>query len=347
MAVQTVGLGGDSEIDLSGWPRVVIGPRRVVPLCRLAELAPDMPKRFAEELPDALSRARACADVVALAPGVSPHGNRVLAELAERPCLLGNVARRLNRAQPDHLNWRELESDGKLVRHGLTLTDILHHEGRFQRFDGAPAEHCLRFWALLLETTVEEIVNGIYREFRRLVADTVLRAALPDACPWTDPGSGPLRQWLTEHFAGDDERSPLSLRLDLRVPLVGVGAPAPTLFPPLEKVCGCEVLVSEYSGVANAVGAIAGDVMLRETATIRMPDDGAFVCSWRGGSRRVTSLDEALSVCEQALGACLREQADANEVPYGAPAFSAAPSQAETREGALLLGVTLVGELRG
>jgi hypothetical protein len=347
MAVQTIGLGGDSEVDLANWPRVVIGPRRVVPLCRLAELAPDMPKRFVEEVPDSIARASGSVDVVALAPGVDPAGNRVLSQLAERPLLLGNLARRLNRAHPDHLNWRELESDGRLVRYGLTLTDILHHDGSFQRFDSAPVEQCLRLWALVLEASVEDLVGAIYHEFRRLVVDTVLRAALPESCPWAGPESLPLRQWLTGHFAGEDGRGPVSLRMDLGVPLVGVGAPTPTLFPQLGEVCGCEVLVSEYSGVANAVGAIAGDVMLRETAKIRMPDDGSFVCSWRGGSQRATRLDEALAICERALCGCLGEQAEANEIAYTEPAFSAAPSQAETREGSLLLGVTLVGELRG
>ena len=347
MAVQTVGLGGDSEVDLSAWPRVTIGPRRVVPLCRLAELEPTMPMRFVEELADSISRASASADVVALAKGASPSGNRVLAQLAERPLLLGALARRLNRAHPDHLHWRELESEGRLVRHGLTLTDLLHLQGVFSRFDVAPVQHCMKLWGLVLETPVEELVEAVLREFRRIVADTVLRAALPGSCPWGEAGSVPLRRWLTGHFAAGEQESPLALRMGLRVPLVGVGAPAPLLFPSLGPVCGCDILVSEYSGVANAVGAIAGDVLLRETASIRMPDDGAFVCSWRGGSQRAASLDDALAACEQALCACLREQAEANDIAYSEPAFGATPSQAETREGALLLGVTLVGELRG
>lgn len=347
MAVQTVGLGGDSEIDLSGWPRVSIGPRRVVPLCRLDELAPGFAARYVEDLPDAISRAVGSADVVALVAGTDATGNRVLNQLADGPLLLGTLARRLNRAQPDQLNWRELESEGRLLRHGLTLTDVLHVEGTFQRFSTAPARECMQLWALLLETSVEVLVQAVYQEFRRLVADTVLRAALPDDCPWPQAGSLPLRRWLTDHFAAGDSSLAVSLNLGLGMPLVGVGAPTPSLFPQLGRVFGCEVLVSEYAGVANAVGAIAGDVMLRETATIRMPDDGTFVCSWRGGSRRATNLDEALAACEKGLCQCLREQAEANEIAYSEPAFSAAPSQAETREGSLLLGVTLVGELRG
>jgi len=347
MAVQTVGLGGDSEIDLASWPKVTIGPRRVAPLCRLGELAPDLPARFVEALPDAIARASGSVDVVALAPGAVAAGNRILSQLVDGPLLLGTLARRLNRAQPSQLNWQELESEGKLVRHGLTLTDILHVEGTFQRFDAKPAQECLKLWSLLLEASVDEIIAAIYQEFRRMVVDTVLRAALPGSCPWEGAGSAPLRRWLTDHFAGTDSSLPVALQLGLKMPLVGVGAPAPALFPQLGRILGCEILVSEYSGVANAIGAIAGDVMIRETASIRMPDDGAFVCSWRGGSRRATSLDEALAACEAALCQRLRQQAEANDIAYTEPAFSAAPSQAETREGSLLLGVTLVAELRG
>jgi hypothetical protein len=107
----------------------------------------------------------------------------------------------------------------------------------------------------------------------------------------------------------------------LRVPLIGVGAPMGAFFPVLWQNLDTKVVVGALSPVANAVGAIAGDVMLRETARVRIRDDGVFACSWRGGSARAADLSEALGNCIQALTGIVRREAEANRVPFTEPAF--------------------------
>jgi hypothetical protein len=133
----------------------------------------------------------------------------------------------------------------------------------------------------------------------------------------------------------------------LQVPLVGVGAPVSALFPELEHNLHTKVIFGDLSPVANAVGAIAGDVMLREIATVRVRDDGVFVCSWRGGSSRAADLGTALNHCTTALTEVLRCEATANRIPFSDPAFALLRHEAKTRDGALFLGVTLRGEVCG
>jgi N-methylhydantoinase A/oxoprolinase/acetone carboxylase beta subunit len=345
MDVQTIGLGGDSEIDLSEWPVVRLGPRRIIPVCRLAESQP----RFAAQLPDLLrdvvSRQRNATDIVALAPGADPAADRILTQITDGPVLLGTLAHRLNRPSPDYLPWHALESRGWLRRYGLTLTDILHLQGLFNAFDGTLSARILDHWCVLLEVTREEIVERILHEFRRLVIDTVLRVALPAHNPW--PAGGELRRWLTARMADRDPQGDARISAKLQVPLIGVGAPVGVLFPELAQHLGTKVILGELSPVANAVGAIAGDVMLREIAVVRIRDDGVFVCSWRGGSSRAADLGEALNRCTEALTAVLRREAEANRIPFAPPAFSLVRQEATTRDGALFLGVTLRAELRG
>lgn len=345
MAVQTIGLGGDSEIDLSGWPAVRLGPRRVIPICRLAETEPRCAQRLPDLLRDVLSRTRHATDVVALTRHADPATDRILAQLTDGPLLLSTLAQRLNRPAADYLPWQALEDHGRLRRYGLTLTDVLHAQGHFNAFDGALSQAVLGHWAMLLEASREEILEAILHEFRRLVLDTVLSVGLPPRSPWSNGGD--LRHWLTSRMADREPEGEALLECRMRVPLVGVGAPVGALFPSLSQHLGTDVILGDLSPVANAVGAIAGDVMLREIAAVRIRDDGVFVCSWRGGADRVADLGTALDRCTNALGDILRREAAANRIAFTEPAFTLVRQEARTRDGALFLGVTLRAELRG
>lgn len=347
MAVHTIGLGGDSEIDLSHWPEVSIGPRRVIPLCRLSEVCPDfLPETLEEQFREAIGPVANCLDIVTVSntnPRVPP---RILQHLQDGPLVLGVLARRMNRAFPAHIDWHELETSGQILRFGLTLTDILHLEGRFLRFDVRPPEICLKYWSALHETPVAELIAGIHHQFRATFSEALISAVLPNPGPWHDRDA--LRTWLVKHIAEDEQSAAMRLfNVRLPAPVIGVGAPAAALMPQLKASVGQDILLSEFAGVANAIGAIAGDVLVHETATIRMPDDGSLVCSWRGGTCRATDMNEALTACEQALDALMRREAAANDVPYSPPCFSASVQRGKTRDGPVVLGVAVTAELKG
>ena len=350
MSVQTIGLGGDSEIDLSAWPSVSIGPRRVVPLCRVAERFPELPETMRTLDLDRVSPEPNCLDFVAPAPGVEPVG-RMLEHLRGGPRLLDDLASCMGRPGARHIPWQQVETEGKIWRYGLTLTDVLHAEGAFVAFDPYPAKRILECWSMLLDVDQQDVIDAIHHEFRRLAAGEILGALLPASCPWE--GDDALRTWLTAHLAASAPDGECSATGDvrfstrIRVPLIPVGAPTPTLFPGLRGVLNQEVLVSEYAAVANALGAIAGDVLLQEHARVRVTEDGALLCSWRGGNARAPNLTAALDFCERALVELVRREAEANQIAYSTPFFTVQQHQAETREGKVFFGVSLLAELRG
>lgn len=344
MDIHTIGLGGDSEIDLSGWPRVTIGPRRIIPICRLRAVYPAAADSLATLATELVTVESCNLDIVALTPGTTAAGG-LLAFLANGPLRLEQLARCVNRPSARFIPWREHEDAGRLQRYGLTLTDVLHVRGDFTAFDRAAAVTLLGAWATFLETDIRTLMDAIHLEFRRMVCEQLLFVALPDTCPWDSDEQ--LRVWLTAHLAGADTAGEADFRLNLHVPLIPVGAPTPSLFPQLEPVLNQKIRFSAYAGVANALGAIAGDVMLQESAEVRVTDEGGLLCSWRGGSQRAASLKQALDICEREVEALLRASAAANSVPWTDPVFRAIPHQAETRDGSLFLGITVRGSLRG
>lgn len=344
MAVRTIGLGGDSEIDLADWPRVRIGPRRITPICRMTTDHPDTIRELRDLRNRYLPRECNGLDFVARRAQTT-EGNRVLETVTETPRLLADIAHDLNRPAPRFLEWRELETTGRIQRYGLTLTDILHVQGKYDAFDREAAQLLFDAWVTVIEADPDEVIDGIHAEFRRMVTNEVLGVSLPTHCPWDD--STELREWLCRHLSADEDGGDTRLACRLGMPLVGVGAPASALFPQMRDTFGQDVLLPEHAGVANAVGAVAGNVMLRQEAKIRITEEGVFVCSWRGGNDRTYELEKALDLCAAALDRELRKDAEANGIPWHQPAINATERSATTRDGIILLGVDLEAELRG
>ncbi|MFT7533637.1 MAG: N-methylhydantoinase A/oxoprolinase/acetone carboxylase beta subunit, partial [Gammaproteobacteria bacterium] len=150
LSVYSIGLGGDSEVRYSGGEGIGIGPRRVVPLCLLAN-------QFPEVGPQLLAQTRM---------GSSPRLNRFAIKLYEDPALVNRLSgdsarvwKMLCNEQP--LNLESLtEKDpaaakalARLVRRGLAIysgftpTDAAHVLGISSHWDTEAAGHAATIWA--------------------------------------------------------------------------------------------------------------------------------------------------------------------------------------------------------
>jgi hypothetical protein len=61
------------------------------------------------------------------------------------------------------------------------------------------------------------------------------------------------------------------------------------------------MILPEHAGVANAIGAVAGQVSQRATGTISAPAEGRFVAHLAEGVQVFTSSEAALTALESAL----------------------------------------------
>jgi N-methylhydantoinase A/oxoprolinase/acetone carboxylase beta subunit len=64
--------------------------------------------------------------------------------------------------------------------------------------------------------------------------------------------------------------------MNLKRPLVGIGAPAATYYPEIARRLGTELIVPPHADVCNAVGAVAGGVLQRVEPLISQPIEGRF-----------------------------------------------------------------------
>ena len=66
----------------------------------------------------------------------------------------------------------------------------------------------------------------------------------------------------------DGQHELLGSRIHLKAPLVGIGAPAQAFLPRVAELLEAELVLPEHYAVANAVGTVVGNIMLRQEGDV-------------------------------------------------------------------------------
>jgi hypothetical protein len=93
-----------------------------------------------------------------------------------------------------------------------------------------------------------------------------------------------------------------SLQFAPEVPLVAVGAPAASYYPQVARGLGVQLVLPPFADVANAVGAVLGQVSQRVHITVSQPVQGVFRVFTHAGPRDFNTVASAISHA-QALAA--------------------------------------------
>jgi hypothetical protein len=64
---------------------------------------------------------------------------------------------------------------------------------------------------------------------------------------------------------------------------------------------GCEMILPEHAGVANAIGAVVGRVTMREAGTVTSPSEGKYRVHLLEGPQDFGDAESALGMLEEAL----------------------------------------------
>ena len=201
---------------------------------------------------------------------------------------------------PDSLN--RLIDEGVLIRCGVTPTDAMHVKGDYEGYVKEASLAGLTVMAEILGITTEEMADKIYEAVRRKLYCNVARIILCHKYPslkreemlhgMMQMIEGLYEQAVSTLSNGTTDFLNLSLTCD--VPLLGVGGPTGVFLKDVAALLGTEALLGTHSQVANALGAVAGNVEVGITMEIQPDADGMhFIVSGGGEIFTAEELEEA------------------------------------------------------
>ncbi|MBQ0105306.1 MAG: hypothetical protein KBT47_04625, partial [Armatimonadetes bacterium] len=318
--ISTTGLGGDSKIDFDRERNIILGPRRSLPLCYICHKYPYLAQRLEKMKNIRLNSDKNASllDILVLQNhklSLSSEEKTVSDALSDGPMFAVDLAQKLGLPSPEFLHTDRLEEKGIIKRATLTPTDIMAVEGMFDKWNLNASSLGLNVFSKLYGKDEKQTVKDVYREInRRLLKEIILRH-LNDKL-----GKASLSEedmFFIDKIL-DEDREGLSVRYRLDYPIVGIGAPTDTMIRFLEKYIDAEIINPEYAGVANAVGAVSGQVIVKENATIKAGEETNYKIWTRNRQEFASDLEEAT---EKAV-AILEKTATEKAVSAGASAPS-------------------------
>ncbi len=310
VAMRTTGLGGDSEVHvvegLAGGLR--LGPRRLMPISLAAAQFPDLvhealDRALAHDVP-AMDGGQFVIPMWAAMPGGLDKREAIMAaRLADGPLRLGAVVQ--SRMETPALG--RLIGRGLVMLAGVTPSDASHVLGRVAAWDTAAAEKALTLFARRRIGSGQRICDGAAVLARMIVdqltaqtVDCLLQAAFAeDSAEWDDP-AGLARHPLTMAGLGR-HRGVVNVQVSLGVPVIGLGASAAAYYGAVGDRLGTRMHVPDHADVANAIGAVVGQVAMLASGTVTSPGPGAFVVHLPGGLQQFADQAAAMAALEAAL----------------------------------------------
>lgn len=328
VAMRTSGLGGDSEAVMlsAGLDGVLkLGPRRVMPVSLIAMDWPDLvhaslDRQLARDLSGEFDGrfALALRGRDRIAAGLSQREEKLLARLADGAAEMSSLAA----SRMDHAALERLVSRGLVMLAGVTPTDAAHALGRQTGWDKAAADKALALLARqktgagrALAASAQDLAEMIIAQLVDQTAEVVLTAALAE--DGNDFG-GLAVEDLACHplmLAGlNQHRGLVALEARLNLPVIGLGASAPTYYAAVGERLGTDMILPEHAGVANALGAVVGRVTIRREGSVTVPSAGRFRVYFEAGPQDFPNEADALT----ALEADLSDRAEAAAREAGA-----------------------------
>ena len=317
--VHTAGLGGDSHVYLSREGQLHIGPRRVVPLCLLADRYPDVLQKLGRLVETQQGENGAAQFLIPWQRPTDRISDKDMALLScvERPPL----ALSSREIREDWMFWQRIEylEERCLVqRAAFTPTDALHALGRIQRWNVEASRLGADLLAARANMSVMTLCEQVVQSVSKRVVKEIVSKILED--------EGRLPEWEKESTAtalidralDDAHGGDLGCQLELRRPLVALGAPVEAYMPRAAEKLHTKLLIPPHAEVANAVGAVAGSVIQYVRVLISPLDRvGQFRLHLPDGVHDFGDLEEAVFYAQQVMSPFVEDlgrQAGAGQV---------------------------------
>jgi N-methylhydantoinase A/oxoprolinase/acetone carboxylase beta subunit len=320
VAMRTTGLGGDSEVHLDEGLATVLrlGPRRLIPVSLAAR---DWPGLVHDALDGWLAQ-DAVSEMdgrfaIPMWRGTPPLGLAVreagvVERLQDGPVRLAVAVK----TRLDLPALMRLVSRGLVMIAGVTPSDAAHVLGRLDSWDAAAARKAVTLFAKRrngrgdrIGAGAEVIAQAIIDQLTRQTVDCLLEAAFAEE----EPGWAEAPEMLARHpllragLAG--HTGILRLRAELALPVIGLGASAPSYYGAVGQALNARMILPQHAGVANAIGAVVGQSAVHAEGLVSSPGPGLFVAHLVDGPARFSARDAAIAALRGVLEAEARARA--------------------------------------
>jgi N-methylhydantoinase A/oxoprolinase/acetone carboxylase beta subunit len=304
--IRTTGLGGDSLIALEKG-EFSIGPGRVAPIAWLAQNRPGTDAAL-EYVKHHLNRFTLSTQKMQLitATGsmalsqLTPMEEKVMSLVTQRPWSIEELVTKTGVLTDAGLPLARLEERFAVQRCGLTFTDLLHIQGRFTRWDRAAAGAYCDFMARLAGMEMTDMISLLLGKGIRRLTLELLKRQLDDEIDPDGLTSCPVCQALIDNLMAGGSPD-FQVRIDLKRPVIGIGAPIGFFLPDAARALGAEAILPKDADVANAIGAITSDVMVHRQIRITPGHQGGFMVEGIAGTRQFTKFDAADTFAKDTL----------------------------------------------
>lgn len=314
VAMRTHGLGGDSEVHFIGSGLkggVTLGPRRVVPVSLIALDAPDVVHAALDAQMRSTVPGEHDGRFVRVVKGLSVDGlgvreTALLERIGTNVLPMGHALK--NRIEAQAL--KRLVERGLVQIAALTPSDASHALGRIEVWDVEAAKKALCLMGRrrtgagdMLAPVADVMAQIVIDQLTEQTVLALLETAFSEENEEFTHSPSDLAQHTLMRMGMDQHRGLLRIDAGLNLPIVGLGASAMSYYPAVGARLGCEAILPEHGGVANAIGAVVGRVTMRRQGIVTAPSEGRYRAHFESGPEDYADGELALNALEDHLRA--------------------------------------------
>lgn len=268
---RTIGLGGDSEVRVDEDGGLRVGPRRVIPLSRLAQHYPtvvDVLRSQAQGNAEtgAVGQYSGCF-IMRQRPLEIERSSLTVAQreiwgiLGDGPVPLSQILGGVKYPPLYHRLLDEMIGRGLIVASAFTPTDAVCVLGEYECGSLEAAKLGAALWAAQLNTDTGQFCKSVVRRVVEELGRAVVASALAEEGGLTLGSQDHVGRLLIDRALAANDEGFLSTAITVNRPLVAIGAPVAAYLPAVASKLGMNLCIPEHSEVASAIGAVAGEVV--------------------------------------------------------------------------------------
>ena len=281
--MQTIGLGGDSEVDINHKGIVSLKTNRVVPLSLVCSRFPEVINQLQSSLHEGMGLASAIRliflpeglDRQNLPSSLTPEDIELIDRIGYEPKIYDKIVSRA----ADRSRVTRLLARGIVQVSGLTPSDAAHALGLQSQWSTPAARlaclmlgrsHGLISWkSEAMETEIHQFARHVFNAMVAKSAYLIVNQLSGQDFTMDNP-------LVKAVISGENKLNDLMIQMTPGIPIVAVGGPAQVFYSDVGKRLNSDCVIPENADVANAIGAAIGQIKIRAVIEITSTESGGY-----------------------------------------------------------------------